>query len=170
MWKRETVRYDQAASANLPCVRRPSVTAPLNRNTSTGIPEQIAADQCGRRARLMEIDPLYCDTIVRRFEQVTGEKACLAIAAPALKPSGRGGRPTPQSMAMVRGQSRPGESRGMAAKAAAADPSQAVASPDGPTLSEHTPAVIVETVPDIAASSHPHTSKSRRTRSAKGER
>lgn len=38
----------------------------------------IAADQCGRVARLMEIDPLYCDTIIRRFERVTGEQAKLA--------------------------------------------------------------------------------------------
>ncbi len=35
----------------------------------------IAADQCGRVARLIEIDPLYCDTIIRRFERVTGEPA-----------------------------------------------------------------------------------------------
>jgi DNA modification methylase len=35
----------------------------------------IAADQCGRVARLIEIDPLYCDTIIRRFERLTGEPA-----------------------------------------------------------------------------------------------
>ena len=38
----------------------------------------IAADQCGRQARLIELDPLYCDTIIRRFERVTGERAVLA--------------------------------------------------------------------------------------------
>ncbi|MBS8262760.1 DNA methylase N-4 [Roseibium polysiphoniae] len=38
----------------------------------------IAADQCGRIARLIEIDPLYCDTIIRRFERVTGEQVRLA--------------------------------------------------------------------------------------------
>ncbi|MGL4488317.1 MAG: site-specific DNA-methyltransferase, partial [Rhizobiaceae bacterium] len=37
----------------------------------------IAADQCGRRARLIELDPLYCDTIIRRFERITGEAATL---------------------------------------------------------------------------------------------
>lgn len=37
----------------------------------------IAADQCGRKARLLELDPLYCDTIIRRFERVTGEPARL---------------------------------------------------------------------------------------------
>lgn len=35
----------------------------------------IAAQQTGRRAFLMELDPLYCDVIVQRYEQFTGEKA-----------------------------------------------------------------------------------------------
>jgi len=35
----------------------------------------IAAEQTGRRAFLMELDPLYCDVIVRRFEQFTGKRA-----------------------------------------------------------------------------------------------
>jgi DNA modification methylase len=35
----------------------------------------IAAEQTGRRAFLMELDPLYCDVIVQRFEQFTGNKA-----------------------------------------------------------------------------------------------
>jgi DNA modification methylase len=35
----------------------------------------IAAEQTGRRAFLMEIDPLYCDVIVRRWEQFTGKQA-----------------------------------------------------------------------------------------------
>ena len=33
----------------------------------------IAAEICGRSARLIEYDPLYCDTIVRRFERLTGK-------------------------------------------------------------------------------------------------
>jgi DNA modification methylase len=35
----------------------------------------IAAQQVGRRAFLMELDPLYCDVIVQRFEKFTGQKA-----------------------------------------------------------------------------------------------
>jgi DNA modification methylase len=35
----------------------------------------IAAQQTGRRAFLMELDPLYCDVIVQRYEQFTGQKA-----------------------------------------------------------------------------------------------
>lgn len=35
----------------------------------------IAAEQTGRRAFLMELDPLYADVIVQRFEKFTGKKA-----------------------------------------------------------------------------------------------
>src|SRR6266568_684241 len=35
----------------------------------------IAAEQAGRRAFLMELDPLYCDVIVSRWETFTGHKA-----------------------------------------------------------------------------------------------
>ena len=38
----------------------------------------IAADKTGRVARLIEYDPLYCDTIVRRWEKLTGKMATLA--------------------------------------------------------------------------------------------
>jgi DNA modification methylase len=38
----------------------------------------IAAETCGRAARVIEYDPLYCDTIVRRWERLTGKSARLA--------------------------------------------------------------------------------------------
>ena len=37
----------------------------------------IAAERTGRVARLMELDPLYCDVICRRFEAQTGQPARL---------------------------------------------------------------------------------------------
>lgn len=37
----------------------------------------IAAEKTGRSARLIEYDPLYCDTIVRRWEVFTGKKASM---------------------------------------------------------------------------------------------
>lgn len=37
----------------------------------------IAAEQLGRRCFMMEIDPRYCDVIIRRWEELTGEKAVL---------------------------------------------------------------------------------------------
>ena len=33
----------------------------------------IAAEQTGRRAFLMELDPLYCDVIVERWQHFTGQ-------------------------------------------------------------------------------------------------
>lgn len=35
----------------------------------------IAAEQTGRKAFLMELDCLYCDVIVTRWERLTGQKA-----------------------------------------------------------------------------------------------
>ena len=37
----------------------------------------IAAEQTGRRAYLMEIDPLYCDVIADRYQRFTGQPAVL---------------------------------------------------------------------------------------------
>jgi len=38
----------------------------------------IAAEQTGRKSFLMEIDPLYCDVIVKRWEGFTGRGAARA--------------------------------------------------------------------------------------------
>lgn len=35
----------------------------------------VAAEQLGRKARLMELDPKYCDVIIARWEKLTGQKA-----------------------------------------------------------------------------------------------
>jgi DNA modification methylase len=40
----------------------------------------IAAEQTGRRAFLLELDPPYCDVILQRWEQFTGRKAARAAA------------------------------------------------------------------------------------------
>jgi DNA modification methylase len=37
----------------------------------------IAAEKTGRQARLVELDPKYCDVIVRRWEEFTGGQAVL---------------------------------------------------------------------------------------------
>jgi DNA modification methylase len=37
----------------------------------------IGCERRGRKARLMELDPKYCDVIVRRFQEYTGEQAVL---------------------------------------------------------------------------------------------
>ncbi len=40
----------------------------------------IAAERTGRKARLIELDPLYCDASLRRWEKVSGKTAILAAA------------------------------------------------------------------------------------------
>jgi DNA modification methylase len=37
----------------------------------------IACERLGRQSYGMEIDPVYCDVIVQRWEEFTGEKAVL---------------------------------------------------------------------------------------------
>jgi DNA modification methylase len=43
----------------------------------------IAAEQTGRKAFLMELDPLYCDVIVERWQRFTGREAVLSGSEPA---------------------------------------------------------------------------------------
>jgi DNA modification methylase len=38
----------------------------------------IACEKIGRLARVMELDPKYCDVIVKRWEDFTGKKAILS--------------------------------------------------------------------------------------------
>jgi len=47
----------------------------------------IAAEQCNRHAFLMELDELYCDVIVKRWETFTGRKAERTPAEPKLEPA-----------------------------------------------------------------------------------
>lgn len=46
----------------------------------------IAAEKCGMSARLVELDPRYCDVIVNRWERYTGQKAILANQNAILTP------------------------------------------------------------------------------------
>jgi DNA modification methylase len=45
----------------------------------------IAAEKTGRRARLIEYDPLYCDTIIRRWETLVGKRATLEATGQAFE-------------------------------------------------------------------------------------
>ena len=54
----------------------------------------IAADKCGRRARVIEYDPLYCDTIIRRWQQLTGKSAMLATDGTSFEAAAEGRLPS----------------------------------------------------------------------------
>ena len=54
----------------------------------------IAAEKTGRRARLVEFDPAYCDQIMRRFEQITGKQAKLATTGQSFEAAGEERAPT----------------------------------------------------------------------------
>lgn len=60
------------ADAILDCSRRGEIVLDCFGGSGSTL---IAAQKTGRRARLVEYDPLYCDTIVRRWEAYTGRSA-----------------------------------------------------------------------------------------------
>lgn len=54
--------------------KKKSIVADAFGGTGTTL---IACEKTGRTARLMELDPKYCDVIVKRWEDYTGKKAVL---------------------------------------------------------------------------------------------
>jgi DNA modification methylase len=60
--------------AILDCSRRGAIVLDMFGGSGTTL---IAAERSGRTARLMEFDPLYCDVIVRRYEDLTGQSGRL---------------------------------------------------------------------------------------------
>jgi DNA modification methylase len=60
------------ADAIKDCSRRPDLILDPFAGSGTTI---IAAEKTGRLARAMEIDPHYCDVIVRRWQAYTGKRA-----------------------------------------------------------------------------------------------
>jgi DNA modification methylase len=62
------------ADAIRDCTRRGDIVLDAFGGSGTTL---IAAETCGRIARLIEYDPLYCDTIIRRYQAYTGKVATL---------------------------------------------------------------------------------------------
>ena len=62
------------ADAIRDCSRRAEIVLDPFAGSGTTL---IAAEKTGRRARLIEFDPAYCDVIIGRFEKVTGKIARL---------------------------------------------------------------------------------------------
>jgi DNA modification methylase len=63
------------ADAIMDCSKRGEIVLDPFAGSGTAL---VAAEKTGRRARLVEFDPAYCDRIARRFESVTGQQAKLA--------------------------------------------------------------------------------------------
>jgi DNA modification methylase len=57
------------------CSRRNETVLDIFAGSGTTL---IAAEQCGRTAKLLEFEPAYCDTIVTRWQTYTGKQATLA--------------------------------------------------------------------------------------------
>jgi DNA modification methylase len=70
------------AEAIKDCSRRGEIVLDAFAGSGTTL---MAANNTGRRARLIEYDPAYCDQIVHRFEQVTGKRATLAATGEAFE-------------------------------------------------------------------------------------
>ena len=73
------------ADAIRDCSRRGEIVLDLFGGSGTTL---IAAETCGRQARLLEYDPAYCDTIITRWEKLTGKHADTRRLRPALRGSG----------------------------------------------------------------------------------
>lgn len=63
------------ADAIRDCSRRGEIVLDVFGGSGTTL---IAAECCGRQARLLEYDGAYCDTIVQRWQAYTGKRAVLA--------------------------------------------------------------------------------------------
>jgi DNA modification methylase len=70
------------ADAIRDCSRRGDIVLDIFGGSGTTL---TAAETCGRSARLIEFDPAYCDTIVRRWERLTGKPAILSSTGEAFE-------------------------------------------------------------------------------------
>jgi DNA modification methylase len=70
------------ADAIRDCSRRGEIVLDIFGGSGTTL---IAAESCGRQARLLEYDPAYCDTILIRWQAYTGKRASHAEDGRALE-------------------------------------------------------------------------------------
>jgi hypothetical protein len=80
------------ADAIKDCTRRGEIVLDPFAGSGTAL---IAAHTTGRRARLIEFDPAYCDQIARRFERVTGKQAVLAATGQSFEVVAEARTPNP---------------------------------------------------------------------------
>lgn len=65
---------DLVADALRDCSARGGIVLDVFGGAGTTV---IAAQKCGRSARVLEFDPLFCDVTIRRFEEYIGKAAIL---------------------------------------------------------------------------------------------
>jgi DNA modification methylase len=70
------------ADAIRDCSRRGDIVLDIFGGSGTTL---IAAETCGRQARLLEYEPRYCDTIVTRWEAYTRKQATLGLGGPCFE-------------------------------------------------------------------------------------
>jgi DNA modification methylase len=66
------------ADAILDCSKRGGIVLDSFGGSGTTL---IAAEKTGRRAYVMELDPVYIDTTINRFEKLTGKQAIHSMTA-----------------------------------------------------------------------------------------
>jgi DNA modification methylase len=62
----------------------------------------IAGERCGRSARLIELDPAYCDVILQRYQAYTGKQAMLAARGITFEETANERQAAPDDGASVR--------------------------------------------------------------------
>jgi DNA modification methylase len=62
------------ADALLDCSKRGGIVLDVFAGSGTTL---VAAEMTGRRGYGIELDPRFCDVILRRLEEATGKPACL---------------------------------------------------------------------------------------------
>ncbi|SEG79241.1 DNA methylase [Bosea lathyri] len=90
------------ADAIKDCSKRGEIVLDIFGGSGTTL---LASETCGRQARLLEYDPAYCDTIIARWEKLTGKHAVLAgtnarfeDVAEVMAEAERRGEPVPQPL------------------------------------------------------------------------
>jgi DNA modification methylase len=83
------------ADALRDCTRRGEIVLDVLAGSGTTL---IAAETCGRAARLIEYDPAYCDTIVRRWEAYTGKSATRDATPTSARENGTDQRHSPSPL------------------------------------------------------------------------
>jgi ParB-like chromosome segregation protein Spo0J len=84
-YARNSRTHDEAQVAQIAAsIREFGWTNPVlldgNNGIIAGHGRVLAAEKHGRHGYLMELDPKYCDVIVKRWEEFTGKKATLLNA------------------------------------------------------------------------------------------